>query len=326
MLPVTVIIPAYNVEAYVGAAIDSVLTQAVPVQEIIVIDDGSTDATPEVLERYQAQENVRIVRTKNYGLSAARNLGIMQATGEYIYFMDSDDLLDKQFSDIIQSVLNGDSMSAPQPDIVCFGARSFVDKGVKSTFFPVYERQGVGRYLGRGASIAPLFSTKSFFSSACLHISRRELWKDRQLEFKAIVHEDEEIIIPLFAAASDVVVLGECLYHRRIRDGSIMTNGIGPKNIEGYRTNVASLLRYQRSEIAQIDGVGKVITHRLFSFTSMYLREVSKRGLAFDMIIVGKSLLALRSVEITWLFVKAWLSYGWVSCRQRFVQLGISLT
>jgi GT2 family glycosyltransferase len=87
---ISVVIPAYNAEGLIGAAIESVLAQTRPVKEIVVVDDGSTDGTGETARRYGS--TVRLLRQENAGPSAARNRGIEAATGEWIAFVDTDDL------------------------------------------------------------------------------------------------------------------------------------------------------------------------------------------------------------------------------------------
>ncbi len=86
---VSVIIPTFNRSALVSRAIESVLAQTYPVNEIIVVDDGSTDDTEQVIRKYE--NGVRYIRQENAGVSAARNRGIKAATGEWIAFLDSDD-------------------------------------------------------------------------------------------------------------------------------------------------------------------------------------------------------------------------------------------
>ena len=86
----SVIIPVYNGEEFVGDAIRSVIDQEYPAWEIIVVDDGSTDRTPETLDRFGA--SIIRIRTENAGASAARNAGMKRATGDYLVFLDHDDL------------------------------------------------------------------------------------------------------------------------------------------------------------------------------------------------------------------------------------------
>ncbi len=86
---ISVVIPAYNAGAYIARAIDSVLAQSRLADEIIVVDDGSTDNTAEVVTRYES--GVKYIRQDNAGASVARNTGIEAATGQWIAFLDADD-------------------------------------------------------------------------------------------------------------------------------------------------------------------------------------------------------------------------------------------
>src|ERR1700742_4118116 len=86
----SVIIPTYNRCAFIGRALDSVLSQEGCDLEVIVVDDGSTDGTPEMLGRYDRQ--IQILKQSNKGPGAARNRGLQEASGEYVAFLDSDDL------------------------------------------------------------------------------------------------------------------------------------------------------------------------------------------------------------------------------------------
>src|ERR1700716_602327 len=87
---VTALIPTYNSGKYICDAVDSVLAQTFPAHEIIVVDDGSTDCTREVLAKYKTK--IKYIRQVNAGPPAARNTGIARATGEFVALLDSDDL------------------------------------------------------------------------------------------------------------------------------------------------------------------------------------------------------------------------------------------
>lgn len=91
---VSVIVPVYNRAASIGECVQSILAQEVTDLELIVVDDGSTDSTPEVLDALAAADaRVRLVRQANAGVSAARNLGLSLARGKWIAFVDSDDVV-----------------------------------------------------------------------------------------------------------------------------------------------------------------------------------------------------------------------------------------
>ncbi len=91
---ISVVVPVFNRASYVGEAIDSVLGQTRPPDELIVVDDGSTDDSVAVVERH-ARRSVRIVRQDNRGIGGARNRGLREATGDVVAFIDSDDLWER---------------------------------------------------------------------------------------------------------------------------------------------------------------------------------------------------------------------------------------
>lgn len=89
---ISVIIPIYNVEKYLSDCVESVLKQTYTDLEIILVDDGSQDASGQICDDYAKQDSrVQVIHKKNGGLSSARNAGIDQATGQYFFFLDSDD-------------------------------------------------------------------------------------------------------------------------------------------------------------------------------------------------------------------------------------------
>jgi glycosyltransferase involved in cell wall biosynthesis len=102
-MTVSVIIPVYNGSRYLAAAIDSVLAQTHAPDEIIVIDDGSTDSSPEILKSYG--DRLRVIRHSNQGVAATRNVGLAHATGELIAFIDQDDLWPAQRTQILVDTL-----------------------------------------------------------------------------------------------------------------------------------------------------------------------------------------------------------------------------
>ncbi len=96
MPKVSVIVPVYNMEKYLSRCLTSLINQTIDNLEIIVVNDGSTDKSDEIIKEYKkANNNIRYVTKENGGLSSARNFGLLYATGEYIAFLDSDDYVDR---------------------------------------------------------------------------------------------------------------------------------------------------------------------------------------------------------------------------------------
>ena len=97
-IKLSVIVPVYNTEKYLQQCLDSILSQTLHELEVICVDDGSTDSSPQILQYYsQKDSRVRIITKENDGLGAARNTGIEAAHGEYIGFVDSDDVIDQDY-------------------------------------------------------------------------------------------------------------------------------------------------------------------------------------------------------------------------------------
>lgn len=124
---VSVVIPAYNCAEYIKEAIDSVLNQTYRDFEIIVVDDGSTDNTKEILEPYIKKRMIQYVYQNNQGISAARNRGIRMAKGDFIAFLDSDDILDR---DSIRCRLNALYSYRGRADCVLADCIFFYDYGI----------------------------------------------------------------------------------------------------------------------------------------------------------------------------------------------------
>ena len=99
---VSVIVPVYNVEAYLAQCIDSILAQDYRNFELILVNDGSTDNSGAICERYAAQDRrIRVITQENSGPSTARNTGIKAACGKYIVFVDADDWADADYLSIL---------------------------------------------------------------------------------------------------------------------------------------------------------------------------------------------------------------------------------
>lgn len=113
MSKVSIVVPIYNVEKYLPACIESILDQAHKNLEIILVDDGSTDDSGKICDKYAKKDSrIKVVHQKNRGQSAARNVGITKATGEYISFIDGDDEIKPEFIEKLLSAYDADASLA----------------------------------------------------------------------------------------------------------------------------------------------------------------------------------------------------------------------
>lgn len=249
---VSVIIPVYNTEAFVAEAVNSVRAQTFSNLEIIVVNDGSTDGSLQVLEELAREDSrIKLRSQANAGQSIARNNAIKLATGRYVYFMDSDDVIEPdtlavcvkeceaQNLDFVffdADILNKDSLLAVP---LLYNRAGSVDEGV------LYE--------GR-AALDKQLRCRSYTPSPCLNLIRTDFLRTAQLHFyPGIIHEDQLFSALLYLQAQRVAYLRRTFFQRRFREESTMTRRFSWRNINGYLTVTDELLRFrkQRADAGQ---------------------------------------------------------------------------
>lgn len=213
----SVVIPAYNVEAYLDECLGSVAAQSFGDWEAIVVDDGSTDGSAALAETWARKDNrFRILKQTNQGQSAARNAAIRIAKGDYLFFLDGDDWLEPQTLQTLASELQDE-------DVICFGGRRFFqdEKRYEEADTPESKTYASGWDYYQDNALKP----KRFaFVSEVLRIYRREFLRKNQLRFKEGIFHEDNLFTPivLFYAGKTLVISGT-LYNYRIRSGSTMT-------------------------------------------------------------------------------------------------------
>lgn len=208
---VSLIIPVYNVFVFLQQCLDSVLSQTFKDIEIIVIDDGSTDESGMLCDAYaEGDDKIKVYRTENRGLSAARNLGLDKATGEYIAFLDSDDWIESNF--LHRMVETAETY---EPDIVC--CRCSNDYRGRREVPP--ERGET--ILLTGEDIMMDFVTGSHIGNVAWNkLYRRALFQTIRFP-EGRYYEDIATTYRLLLQADRVVCIPDVLVHYRIRSGSI---------------------------------------------------------------------------------------------------------
>lgn len=243
MTTISIIVPAYNVEKFIDEAISSILNQEFLPDEVIVVNDGSTDKTRDILRNYEHLACLKIVDTKNNGLGAARNIGLSKATSDYAYFFDSDDVLRSDFISSIKKIL-----SLNKYDLVLFSGDVFFENSkLKNNFCPSYTRGFEGEFSKPDKLFEELYKHNSFFSSACLYVFNKSFWQNNGFQFKNIIHEDQEIIFQLYALSKNTFVINESFFLRRIREASIMTSSKSVKNLLGINEAIKSMYIFKQN-------------------------------------------------------------------------------
>lgn len=213
----SLILPVYNVAAYLERCLNSILTQSCSDYEIILVDDGSTDRSPEICDAYaHAHECIRVIHKENGGLSSARNAGLENALGQYIWFIDSDDWIAPDALTTLREACAGDV------DMVKFSFKRVTDRTEAAVF-----AAPAGLY--EGAAMEPLLrqafcEAGQFVLSAWSHVYRRAFLDQHGLIFvseRSVGSEDYLYVLSAMMHATSLRVLEDHLYSYEIRSGSL---------------------------------------------------------------------------------------------------------
>ena len=205
---ISVIVPVYNVEQYLCRCVDSILAQTFPDFELLLIDDGSKDRSGEMCDEYAGKdERVRVFHKENGGVSVARNVGIENATGEYICFIDSDDWVEAEYFQV-----TNDNIS--DFDIMFFGAVwHYEDGGQRSlSFCPVECKTNIGK------EICHLLENDmgiNYFGYTWNKVFRRDIIEKEKLQFveNLSLSEDEVFTLAYCNKCKALKIIDKPLYH-----------------------------------------------------------------------------------------------------------------
>ncbi len=217
---ISVIIPVYNVEEYLRECIDSVLNQTYQNFEIILVDDGSTDSSGQICDEYASNdERICVIHQKNCGPSKTRNTGLANATGKYIYFLDSDDYIENTTLELL--VNTAESNDA---ELVFFDAHSFTDDG--SEVKQGYVVKGTYDSKSGYEILSELHNKKDYHCAIYLLFIKHKLLINNKISFleSAYCSEDMLFTYQVYCSAEKAVQCKNTLYHRRYRSGSIVTS------------------------------------------------------------------------------------------------------
>ena len=247
-MKVSVILPVYNVEPYLDEALASLTSQTLDDIEIIAVNDGSTDHSEDILKKYQQQDSrVSYYNQPNQGQSAARNHALKHATGEYIYFMDSDDRVD---TDMLRQCY--DYAQQTQADFIFFDGDKMMEEGARPVAWN-YQRTHLleehRRYDGETLLRLMLDTRKHNCVVWLLFIRRAYLDRIGLRFYEGIIHEDELFTTILTLSSDNIYCLKRSLVSHRIRTASTMGISYSQRNMNCYLTVADELLRFRQTPI-----------------------------------------------------------------------------
>ena len=217
MVEISVIIPCYNVEKYLNECLDSIITQSFDDIEIICVDDGSTDNTPNILKEYERLDSrVKLFFQENKGVGAARNKGLSHASGNYIYFADSDDYLEKNALSEMHGLAKDKSL-----DLLMFKLVNFNEKTneMDSNYsnIPFLNKNSILTYND--------FKDDLFRVDVTVYTKffKRELIVNVLFD-ESVIFGDNIFFINYIFDAKRIYFYDKCLYYRRIRDDSVISS------------------------------------------------------------------------------------------------------
>lgn len=237
-MKIGVVIPAFNVEDFISEALDSVINQTVPFDEVIIVNDGSSDETAEIALSYvNVNPNWQLVNIENQGQGIARNIGRTILKTDYVYFFDADDVLAENFVESMVEL----TVNTKNPDLVLFSGKSFSASDYKKSMGAVYSRGFSCKAVDTNKAIQMLLKSGVFTASPCLYISKRVAWAQKNIAFGSYYYEDERVFLRLLMTASSVCVEDTPYFFRRLRPNSTMTSSINEKHVLGDFENLLSL-------------------------------------------------------------------------------------
>lgn len=242
---ISIIVPVYNVEKYLTCCIESIVGQTYKNLEILLMDDGSTDSSPEICDRYAAQDRrIRVIHKGNGGSADARNAGLDQATGEYILFIDSDDLIHPE---MVGSLF--DSINKKQAEIAMCG---FMCVGENSIGSEIADKTSGERRLNDETISVDTYWSRYYRHPDVVYIAvwnklvRRDLYDTVRFK-KGKVIDDEFVIHRLLSQCQKVSCIKENLYYYRKRTGSIMSSEYSIRHLDVVEARIERALFFYSS-------------------------------------------------------------------------------
>ena len=245
MVCISVVVPVYNIEAYIGECIESIIAQSYKNLEIILVDDGSEDSSGKICDSYAGKDSrIRVIHKENGGLVSARKAGLSIAKGDYISCVDGDDWIDPQmYQRLLALNLNRDV------DVIAFaGIEEYGipgQSGMKRNTIKegLYEREKDRYQLYRCMMVHDSFYVNGILTYLWCKLIKRTLLMQCQMEVPDSISyaEDAACVYPCLLRAESIYVRNEALYHYRVRPDSMVKEQVATEKLERLFRTLAKL-------------------------------------------------------------------------------------
>ena len=255
---VSVIVPVYNGEKYLQRCIESILKQTFQDFELLLIDDGSTDNSKKILEYYQdLDDRIHLYSKKNGGVSSARNLGLQQAKGIFITFIDADDYVSSQYLEILFN-----AMIKNNTDLVISNAIDVKDGKAQSI-----DRKTIGcKLLSQKEAMIEMFKS-SLFSHVCWgNLYKNSIACKCSFDEELRVAEDGKFLYDYLSKIDKVVLIEERIYYYNYHLNSTMNGGFSDKFFDELKMYFEAHHRFEHDrEIREaiVEKIFRYIKHML---------------------------------------------------------------
>lgn len=230
---VSVVVPVHNVAPYLETCLESLVQQSVASLEVVMVDDGSTDESPEIAARFAARDGrFRLLRQENRGQGPARNTGLDQVEGEFVAFVDGDDAVPRRAYEALLAALERTGS-----DFACGGVRRLTSLGTTRAEMlgEAFERERLRTHI---RDFPPLVVDRL----ACNKLFRRSFWERHRFRFpEGVRNEDIWVMLPAHYLASSVDVLHETVYLWRRREGGDLSGSQRWTGIKALRDRVGAV-------------------------------------------------------------------------------------
>lgn len=268
---ISIIIPCYNAEKYIHSCIESVSQQTYENWECLMINDGSKDKTLSILEEYSAKNNkYKVYSQENRGLSATRNVGIDNAIGNYLFFLDSDDLIKENA--LLQFVNELD----PENDIITGITVTVNGENLQKISQLKHPNEGSLFYKNNNQEVLIRTIESGLAPVAQNRLYKRSFLEKNNLKFKnGILHEDELWFFETMFLARNVKFINEETYLYRTDNSESITKNVGEKNLNSYLTILENI--FERYYSNSNDSYKKAVVERYLQYLKKLIIDFSIR-------------------------------------------------